>query len=209
MPATLNSDQRANLTSNLVSALCKLLGITQTQTTAYHPQEIGQVEQFNCTLQAILAKTVSDNQHDWDTHLPKALFAYRTAVHKATGFTPFHVTFEHSPMLPIYILIGTLPTQHKEAPAFVADLNRLLSAVYSTVRTNLHSAHQHNKARYDKKSTSNHYSVGDIVWLYNPAVKTGQTKKLASLWRGPYTVVDRTNSVNYRIRLIGSPSNQK
>ena len=112
-------------------------------------------------------------------------------------------------MLPIDILIGILPTQHKEVPAFVADLNRSLSAVYSTVSTNIHSAHQHNKTKYDKESTSNHYSVGDIVWLYNPTIKTGQTKKLASLWRGPYTVVDRTNSVNYRIRLIGSPSNQK
>ena len=179
--------------------MCKLLGITQTWTTAYHPQGNAQAERFNRTLQAVLAKTVSDNQHDWDTHLPKALFAYRTAVHEATGFTPFHVTFGHSPMLPIDILIGTLPTQHKEVPAFVADLNRSLSAVYSTVHTNIHSAHQHSKARYDKKSTSNHYSVGDIVWFYNPAIKTGQTKKLASLWRGPYTVVDRTNSVNYRI----------
>ena len=37
VPATLHSDQGANLTSNLISALCKLLGITQTRTTAYPP----------------------------------------------------------------------------------------------------------------------------------------------------------------------------
>ena len=35
--------------------------------------------------------------------------------------------------------------------------------------------------------------------VYVPAVKQGRTKKLASFWRGPYTVIDRLNAaVNYR-----------
>ena len=36
------------------------------------------------------------------------------------------------------------------------------------------------------------------------AVKPGKTKKLSTLWRGPYTVIDRTGPVNYCIQLIGS-----
>ena len=46
--------------------------------------------------------------------------------------------------------------------------------------------------------------MGDRVWLYVPAVKPGKTKKLSTLWRGPYTVIDRTGPVNYCIQLIGS-----
>ena len=43
------------------------------------------------------------------------------------------------------------------------------------------------------------------MWLFVPAVKQGRTKKLASLWRGPYTVIDRINgALNYRIQLVGS-----
>ena len=38
LPSSLHSDQGANLTSNLISSLCQNLGITQTRTTAYHPQ---------------------------------------------------------------------------------------------------------------------------------------------------------------------------
>lgn len=37
-----------------------------------------------------------------------------------------------------------------------------------------------------------------------PAVKQGRTKKLSSLWRGPYTILDKTSPVNYCIQLIGS-----
>ena len=42
VPSTLHSDQGANLTSQV--ALCKILGIECTQSTAYHPQGNGQVE---------------------------------------------------------------------------------------------------------------------------------------------------------------------
>ena len=45
----------------------------------------------------MLAKVVSDHQTDWDYHLPQILFAYRTAIHDTTGFTPFHITFACQP----------------------------------------------------------------------------------------------------------------
>ena len=209
VPSSLHSDQGANLTSNLISSLCKNLGITQTRTTAYHPQGNAQVERFNRTLESMLAKTVNENQQDWDQHIPKLLLAYRTAIHEATGYTPFHVTFGRSPVLPVDILIGA-PVKQKESsytmPEFVSRLNYSLKHVYSCVRESIKAAHQHNKDRYDQHVTCTHFSIGDQVWLYVPAVKTGQTKKLASLWRGPYTVVDKLSSVNYRIQLLGVTS---
>ena len=61
VPSGLHSDQGANLTSQVISSLCRSLGIECTQTTAYHPQGNGQVERFNCTLEAMLAKLVKEN----------------------------------------------------------------------------------------------------------------------------------------------------
>ena len=109
VPSCLHSNQRANLTSNLMVTLCKHLNIEQTHTSAYHPQENGQVERFNHTLEAILATFINDHQTDWDLHLPKLLFAYRTALHAATGFSPFHIVFGHSPTLPVDVMLGALP----------------------------------------------------------------------------------------------------
>ena len=43
VPSTLHSDQGANLTSQLMIALCKFLEIKHTQTTAHHPQGNGQL----------------------------------------------------------------------------------------------------------------------------------------------------------------------
>ena len=206
IPTVLHSDQGANLTSKLISSLCEQLGINRTQTTAYHPQGNGQVERFNRTLEAMLSKTIQQNQCDWDKHLPMVMFAYRTAIHETTGYTPFHVTFGRSPLLPLDVILGIHRQKKLEVPAYVTDLNRSLQTAYADIRQNLHAAHQRNKARHDAKSVSVPYHTGDQVWLYVPSIKSGTTKKLASLWRGPYTVIDRINSTNYRIQLISLPS---
>ena len=62
VPASIHSDQGANLTSAVIQHLCSLLGMGHTQTTAYHPQANGQVERYNHTLEAMLAKVVQANQ---------------------------------------------------------------------------------------------------------------------------------------------------
>ena len=81
VPVYLHSDQGANLNSQIILSLCRHLGISHTRTTAYHPHGNGQVQRFNRTLESMLSKMVNENQKDWDIHLPKALFAYRTAIH--------------------------------------------------------------------------------------------------------------------------------
>ena len=68
-PCTLHSDQAANLCSSVIQCLCQLQSISTTRTSAYHSEDNGQVEHFDCTLEEILAKTVADNQHDWESHL--------------------------------------------------------------------------------------------------------------------------------------------
>ena len=55
VPLYLHSDQGSNFNSEVIINLCKQLGIEQTRTIAYHPQAIGQVERFNCTLESMLS----------------------------------------------------------------------------------------------------------------------------------------------------------
>ena len=65
VPSTIHSDQGANLCSAIVQSLCQMLRIVTTRTSAYHPEGNGQVERFNRTLEAILAKMVERDQHNW------------------------------------------------------------------------------------------------------------------------------------------------
>ena len=87
VPECIHSDQGANFRSEVIQAICTLLGMNHTRTSAYHLMGNGQVERFNRTFEAMLSKMVKENQQDWDSQLPKALFAYRTSIHESTGFT--------------------------------------------------------------------------------------------------------------------------
>ena len=122
----------------------------------------------------MLATVINDHQNDWDLHLPRTLFAYRTSLHAATGFSPFHIVFGHSPTLPVDVMLGALPQQQpKDVPAYVSDLHKSLKTAYTTVRSHIQSAHERNKQRYDAAKPYVPYTVGDQVWLHVPAVKTG------------------------------------
>ena len=211
VPRSIHSDQGANLTSAVIQHLCLLLGMQRTQTSAYHPQGNGQVERFNRTLEAMLAMVVQANQRDWDVHLPKVLFAYRTAVHESTQFTPYHLVFGRSPMLPVDVMLQRpYPPQPGEeggqvnVPQFVEDTHHYFKEAYNAANKHLKLSNSRRKQGYDKKEHGESFSIGDCVLLYTPAIKPGRSKKFAGCWRGPYTVVDKTSPVNYRIQLIGT-----
>eukprot|EP00731_Ephydatia_muelleri_P035934 Em0180g1a len=121
VPESLHSDQGANFVSEVMQSLCAQLGIKRTQTSAYHPEGNGQVERFNRTLEAMLSKVVEEHQKDWDCHLQKVLFAFRTAVHESTGYTPLFVMSGRSPNLPIDVLLGRAQTQGQELPDYFAN----------------------------------------------------------------------------------------
>ena len=84
------------------------------------------------------------------------------------------------------------------------NLHQSLKYAYDSARQHSSQVHRCTKNRYDKKARGAAFSVGERVWLYTPAVKSGRTKKFSLLWRGPYTVFDRTGDANYKIQLIGS-----
>ena len=91
---------------------------------------------------------------------------------------------------------------------YIKDVQRTLKGAYDTIRINLEVAQKKRKDAYDGQCAGIDFKIGDRVWLFNPAIKTGHTKKLSSLWRGPYTIIDRLSSVNYKIQLIGTTKTQ-
>ena len=188
MPEIIHSDQGSNFVSEVIRTLCAMMGVQRTQTTPYHPQGNGQVERFNRTLEGMLSKVVSDHQRDWDEHLQKVLFAYRTAIHESTGYSPFLVTFGRSPNLPVDVVLGRPSTSTGDVPQFVQKTQTVLHSAFLQVRQHLQQAHQRQKQVADASSVGEAFQVGDRVWLYVPRVKQGQSKKFTSLWRGPYTV---------------------
>ena len=69
--------------------LYRLLGISISALTAYHPQSDGQTEHVNQELEQYIRLFVSERQDDWDTLLPLSEFAYNNHVHSMMQRSPF------------------------------------------------------------------------------------------------------------------------
>lgn len=80
-PKGLLSVHGPSLLSSLILDICRLMGTKKINTSAYHPQTDGLVENFNLTLRAMIAKHAKKLGRNWDVYLPQLLFAYRTKPH--------------------------------------------------------------------------------------------------------------------------------
>jgi hypothetical protein len=79
-------------------------------------------------------------------------------------------------------------------------LRRLQSALRlanKTVRERITTAQARNKRYYDRTAEQRVLSEGDVVYLYDPAVKPNRCKKFVNFWKGPCRVVRKTNKLNY------------
>ena len=205
-PEYLHTDQGRNFESNLVQELCRLLGITKTRTTPYHPQSDGMVERFNRTLLNMLSLSVQDNERDWDLHLPSVMLAYRTSVHETTGETPFQLMFGREVRLPIDVMYGT-PTGEPPASTnqYAQSLRNRLEKAYRQIRSHTKLMQKRQKEVYDRHLEGSPYQVGDSVWLHCPAIPRGRSRKFHRPWQGPFEVIKVISDVVYRIRRCSSP----
>ncbi|KAI8489127.1 hypothetical protein Bbelb_331120 [Branchiostoma belcheri] len=199
-PERIHTDQGRNFESALIAELCKFMKIGKTRTTPYHPQSDGMVERFNRTLGNVLRAYVSDNQRDWDTHLPMVKFAYNTSEHSTTKFTPYFVMHGRESRLPVELMFGTPTTAAAPVQEYVKDLVNKLPTVFKLVADNTKQAHRRQKDLFDRRVYGDPFQEGDKVLLAKKSLGKGLAKKLARKFEGPFTVVERIGGNAYRIR---------
>lgn len=90
-PRSIHSDKGRNFESTLFKELCRLLDMSKTHSSPYHPQSNGLVQRFNRTLLSVLSLFVNENQTNWDGLLPYVMMVYRSSVRASTWFTPYKI----------------------------------------------------------------------------------------------------------------------
>ena len=204
-PEQLHSDQGKQFESQLLSEVCKLLGITKSRTTAYHPQSDGLVERYNRTLLAMLSTAATERPFDWEDHLRRLCMAFNTSVQSTTGHTPFYLMFGRQARMPIDIMYGNPAVPESSPSEYAQHLRDTLESAYQHVR--VHTGHklERQKELYDRRVHGSPFEEGDLVWLHSPVPKRGLPRKLHQPWTGPFRVVRRLSDANYRIQNVMAP----
>ena len=77
--------------SQVITNLCKQLGISPKLSMAHHPQTDGQTEVMNWEVQQYLRLFCADEQERWADWLGLAQFTINNQQHSATKFSPFQL----------------------------------------------------------------------------------------------------------------------
>ena len=200
-PERLHSDCAANFKSQVISELCRIMGVEKTNTTAFHPQGNSRCERVNRTILDMLSKYLSDSHSEWDRHLPLLMLGYRAQVHRSVGYSPFYLMFGREPRLPVDTELDVPHVvRAKSAAAYVDELCDGLRDAYREALKSSDASHQRNKRLYDRRAHVHQYKVGDPVLVHRAAAKRGEYYKFRRPWV-PAVVEAVKGDVYLRVRL--------
>jgi hypothetical protein len=106
---TIISYRDSRFLNTLWSSLWSLLDTKLTKSTAFHPQNDGQIEVFNQMIVHILRMYNSKNPCTWDESIPYVQHNYKIAIHSSTGHNPFQVGFGFQPSGPMDVALPLAP----------------------------------------------------------------------------------------------------
>ena len=169
-PLQILTDQGTNFESDHFKEICRRWSIDKVRTSAYKPSTNGNIDRFHATLNSTIAKWISADHRDWNTHLPAVAYAYRTSVHESTGFTPYFLMFGREAQIPADFVYGTPPDdRNKETTAndFVNQQNKMQEA-FHLVRDSLGQAAERRKHAYDLRTRPCRFTRDMLVWYFIP-----------------------------------------
>jgi len=197
-PKEILSDKGQAFTGTLIATLSKLCGISQKFTAGYHPQTNALTERFNRTIQEVLSKFVNPEQSNWDDLLQASVFAYNTSIHSSTGFTPFEMVHGFIPTMPVGVDL-IIPKGSQTASEWVKTIHDQARIIQEAgLQRQIRRARTQEK-QYNKNKKMKMIKVGDLVRINMGQSINPQTKKLARMWKGPFTVLKRCGPVSFRV----------
>ena len=159
------------------------------------------VERTNRTIKTMIAQYVDQDHRNWDEHLFALQFAYNTAVHDATGYTPAYLNHgrELTPPTPL-----PDPTEREDGEEVQPDeIRRRLEDAYGLAKIHLARAFQRQQHYYDLRRRGWQPAVGEWVWKRDhPLSKKNEAfnAKLAPRYVGPLEVRRKISPVIVDLR---------
>jgi hypothetical protein len=147
------SDRDKIFTSNLWRELFKMLKVSLSMSSSYHPQSDGQTERMNQCMETFLRCYVHACPSKWLDWLRHAEYWYNTSTHSAIGCSPFEALYGYSPKS-----LGISPSSHCHSPD-VANWREDKNLMTDLLRQHLHRAQQRMKFQAHKNRQEQTFHV--------------------------------------------------
>ena len=206
MPRAITSDRGTNWTSTFWKEFCRLFGVTQRLSSAYHPQTDGGPERINQEVQAYLRNYINQEQSDWSNWLPAAQLALNGRYQTGLGMSPFFATHGYDSTSPVALEPESNGSSTLTAAKRASNFVNKLKQVSDLCQTNMAAAVQKQEENANRtRKPAPIYRKGDKVWLDLRNYHTTRPKRSLDAKHAKYTVAEVLSPVS--IRLSGIPKN--
>ena len=191
IPIKILTDRGGAFEAEITQKLYKSLGIQKLRTAAYHPQCDGATERVNRTLLTMLrAFQAYDN---WEDLLQPITFAYRSAPHSSTGFSPYELLYGRTPVLPAHLLVQDLfpSVSHKT----LKRLRQILQENWNEAARKMAKAKLVQKQFYDRFTSNRRFEVNDRVLIKCKP----RSPKLLPRFVGPFKILKVLGPQTYQL----------
>ena len=189
VPGDVTSDRGRQFTSELWRGLNAILGISQNNTTAYHPQANGLIERFHRQLKSALEARL--NSPNWMNELPFVMLGIRSAWREDTNCSPAELVYGTAPHLPGEFFetshSSDLPT------GFLHELQETLRNI-KPAQTCYHGTQPVHQPK----------NLGYTGWVY--VRQDHHRKPLTRPYMGPFQVIEKHDK-HFRIKVNGKEEN--
>lgn len=198
VPRQIATDKGTEFLSTTFQEVCKLLNIKQLNSTAYHHQSIGSLENTHKHLAAFLRIQSENRPGTWSSWLSFWSFSFNTSVHSETKFTPFELVYGRKCSLPGNLLGETVQPLYNH-DNYPCELRYRIQSSQNDARKNLLVSKIKRKYKYDSYLNPITYKPNDYVLIKNEV-----GSKLDNVYMGPFKVL-KDVSPNLEIDMNGKP----
>ncbi|KYK53946.1 hypothetical protein DCS_05895 [Drechmeria coniospora] len=187
-PEYIISDRGSDWVGQFWATLCRIVGIEQRLSTAYHPQSDGGTERANQEVQAILRTFIAFDQFDWPDHLAACQLALNGRDSSVTGMSPNSLLlgYEVNAVQRVEAPTPSATTGKGRAVAFAQRLREgteLAQAAIAFAQQRLEEESNSHRRPAER------FQVGDKVWLSLRYIKSPRPSKKLDWVTAKYTVV--------------------
>ena len=127
--------------------------------------------------------------------------AIRSTVNRTTGYTSNMLMLGKEVRLPLDLMLGVERLSPTTPPEYLKGLQKAFMDSHEEARESLKNCQHRQKQDYNLQVNTNHFEVGDIVYLLNSSTKVRQSIKLRSIYKGPYLVTKVLSPFQFKIKI--------